>query len=258
MTDTPRASAQGNYPGWARNWRPRTKHDTRALELYDNATISGIVDVLPGFAEGADQDVLAGLIRQWASQWIAIRRGASRDTAAHVCAKLEILAAKWQEAATAAEELSCIAKGWMAELRPVGDSARLDDYARNLDYVLSAPSAARELAGLAGKAANAVKISHPSDAELRWAIKQLCWIYEIVTGRAPRRLVHPYGRRNGGPFEAFVATGAGDSARSKAGRRATTGAAVSAFPATRTSRPAGNIRSSARVAARLPPEPPRG
>jgi hypothetical protein len=208
MTDTPRASAQCNYPGWARNWRPRTKHDAGALELYDDATISGIVDILPGFAEGADQDVLAGLVRQWASQWIAVRRGASPDAAAHVRAKLESLAAKWHEAATAAEELPRIAKGWMAELRPVGDSASLDDYARNLDYLLSAPRAARELAGIAGKAAKTVKVSrgHPPDAELQSAIKQLCWIYEIVTGRAPRRLVDPYGRRNGGPFEAFVAT----------------------------------------------------
>jgi hypothetical protein len=207
MSDTPLASTQCNYPGWARYWRPRAKDDTRALELYDDGTIAEIVDVLPGFAEGADQDVLAGLIRQWASQWIAIRRGASPDTAAHVRANLEAVAAKWRKAATAAEDLPGIAKGWMAESRPVGDGARLDDYARNLDYVPSAPRVARELAGLAEKA-KAVKVSRgqPLDAELQWAIRQLCWIYEIVTDRAPRRFVDPYGRRNGGPCEAFVAT----------------------------------------------------
>ena len=68
-------------------WRPRSKHP-HALKLYDDATVSGIVDVLPGFAAGTDRDVLAGLIRQWASQWIAIRRGASPDTATEIIAHM--------------------------------------------------------------------------------------------------------------------------------------------------------------------------
>ena len=73
-----------------------------------------------------------------------------------------------------------------------------------------------ELATLAEKAAKAVKVSHgrrpdddfrgrgPED-DLLGAVKELCWIYECVTGRLPGRDFDHYGRRGRGPFEAFVA-----------------------------------------------------
>ena len=103
-------------PGWAEQWRPQTKDDARALALYDDDAISGIMEVLPCFAEGADRDVVAGVIRQWASQQIATRRGAGLKPTA-VCDKLETAAAKLREAATALDEIPNAAKGQMVGAR---------------------------------------------------------------------------------------------------------------------------------------------
>jgi hypothetical protein len=111
-----------------RNWRPQTKDDACALALYDDATISGIADVLPGLAEGVDQDALAGLIRLWASQQIAFRRGASQDnTPSQIRDELKTLGAKLRDAAQAFTQLPDIAKGRMATLRHDGNSLWIRD-----------------------------------------------------------------------------------------------------------------------------------
>jgi hypothetical protein len=143
-------------PAWARTWQPRTKNDARALQLYDDATISAIATGLP---EGVDQVELTGLIRQWASQQIAMGRApreASTDTAAHVrdglraaavkCRKTATAPHKLREAAAALDRLPDVAKDWMASLRSADDGARLDNWCRNLGDILSAPRRFREAA----------------------------------------------------------------------------------------------------------------
>jgi hypothetical protein len=203
MTGVPGRDAP--WPGWARQWSPRTKDGARALALYTDATVDRIADALPGFAEGADRDMLAGLIRQLASQVIAIRRGASPDTAKDVRDKLKRADAALRELATAFDELPDIAKGVMADWQPAG--AAYDDWVRNLAGLLSAPRKAREMAAKVEKMTQAVKISRgrSREDELLWAIKELCGIYETVTGRLPGRDYNHYSGHDGGPFKEFVA-----------------------------------------------------
>ena len=113
MTGVPSREAPG-CPEWARQWSPRTKDGARALALYNEATVDRIADALPGLAEGVDRDALAGLIRQLASQAIAIRRGASPHTAKDIRDKLKRANVALRELATAFDQLPDIARGLMA------------------------------------------------------------------------------------------------------------------------------------------------
>ena len=157
MTDTPGALT------WARNWKAQTKAGARALELYNNATMKGIVKSLP---EGVDQDTAAGLVRQWASQQPKLRDGLRRtsgatETAAHVrdglkaavvkCREAAIAPHKLRKAAAALDKLPDIAKGCMASLRSSDAGASRDDWAaidwcRKLGDISSAPRRFREAA----------------------------------------------------------------------------------------------------------------
>jgi hypothetical protein len=135
MTDTPRVSA---YPERARRWTPQTEDDFRAFDLYDDDTICRIAAVLPGFVEGVDHYVLAGFLRAWASQHLAIRRGANPDTAADVSKTYRTAVAAARELETAFAKLPVAEKGRMATMRSVGAGSS-DDWSKNLTFVMSAP-----------------------------------------------------------------------------------------------------------------------
>jgi len=202
MTDNPSAPP---CPEWARQWRPRTKDGAAALALYDDATICGIAETLRGLAEGADQDVLAGLIRQWGSQHLAVRRGVGDRPGADDRDKLRTAAAHLRAAKAVLDKIPDVAMA--AAVEPRGDGDGLRDWARNLDSALSMPRVVEECAAVAEQAAEAVKVDRrrPPDHGLQVAIKQLCWIYHIVTGRLPGRWFNHYAEQgDGGPFERFV------------------------------------------------------
>jgi hypothetical protein len=192
------------WKGRAR-WEPQTKNDARAQELYDNAIITGIAAALPRVAPGMDRNVLEGLIWKWASKWIGILHGASSHTAKGDRNELKKLAKTLREAAVTLDELPDTVKSRMADLRSGGDSASLEDWARNLDYVRSAREV-RELAALADKAAKGIKTSRgrPRDYERELAVTELGEIYAHLTGKRPARFVDPSGERKSGPLEAFV------------------------------------------------------
>ena len=218
MSDTPCVSA---YPERARRWSPQTRDDFRAFDLYDADTISHIAAVLPGFAEGMDHHVLAGLLRAWASQHLAIRRGTNPDTAADVRETYRAAIAAAHELETALGKLPVAEKGRMASMRSVGTDSSLDAWTKNLNYVMSAP---RGLAALIEQTAEAhvrsVRAEQGTEArelrrgrlprgrrrgeQLQRAVRELCYIYRVVTGARPTRHYDAIEGHDGGPFVAFV------------------------------------------------------
>jgi hypothetical protein len=184
MTNTPSVSA---HPERARKWTARTKDDSSARELYNDDTISRIAAVLPGFVEGVDHNALAGFLRAWASQHLAIRRGANPDTAADVSKTYRTAVAAARELETALAKLPVAEKGRMASMRSVGAGSSLDDWTKNLNYVISAPG---ELAAL---------IEQAAEAHVRsvWA-EQATKATEVRRGRLPR------GRRRGSSYNKLL------------------------------------------------------
>ena len=62
-----------------------------------------------------------------------------------------------------------------------------------------------------------VRRGQPEENAARLAVEQLCWIYEIVTGRPPGRDVDFYKKRGPSPFEKFAAAAIGRLWRNKSG-----------------------------------------
>ena len=54
-----------------------------------------------------------------------------------------------------------------------------------------------------------VRRGRPEENAARLAVEQLCWIYEIVTGRPPGRDFDHYKKRGPSPFEKFAAAAIG-------------------------------------------------
>jgi hypothetical protein len=248
--------------------RPQTADDFRALEVYDDATITGLASVLPGFREGADWDVFAGLMRHWASLSISMRypRGSRRLLAA--IAGLFPKARRLRNGDFAADcplheddqqsmtlglrlstgrrledgklEVKCSAgcdpDELLAEVKrraraegiehpkPSTDKGDLDQYkatagvgwelAERLQRLpdpedaLEALRAFEILARVETKARARkarIRLGRREENELQSAIRQLCWIYEIVTGRPPGRDFDHHKKRGSSPFEKFVA-----------------------------------------------------
>ena len=62
-----------------------------------------------------------------------------------------------------------------------------------------------------------VRRGRPEENAARLAVEQLCWIYEIVTGRPPGRDFDHYKKRGPSPFEKFAAAAIGRLWRNKSG-----------------------------------------